>query len=96
MLPIERLDGMSPGVGDRVLARLLPAAEGDFEARPLRVLPRQPREVTGIVEGSGDGLRIRSADRKARVEFAVAPGDLGGAAVGDLVVAEIVPSRRLG
>ena len=25
-------------------------AEGGFEARPLRILPRQPREVTGIVE----------------------------------------------
>jgi ribonuclease R len=96
MLPVEHLDGTAPGVGDRLLARLVPAGEDGFEARPLRVLPRQPREVTGIVEGAGDGLRIRSADRKARIEFMVAPGDLAGATVGDLVVAEIVPSRRLG
>ena len=95
LLPVEHLDGLAPGIGDRVLARLVPV-EGGFEARPLRILPRQPREVTGIVEQGRDGLRIRSADRKARAEFQVFADDLGGAAVGDLVVAEIVPSRRLG
>ena len=79
LLPVEHLEGLAPGVGDRVLARLLPGAEGGFEARPLRVLPRQPREVTGIVEQGRDGLVIRSADRKARAEFLVARDDLGGA-----------------
>ncbi|HEX6015038.1 MAG TPA: RNB domain-containing ribonuclease, partial [Geminicoccaceae bacterium] len=96
VLPVEHLEGLAPGVGDRVLARLRPADGEGFEARPIRILPRQPREVTGVVEGGRDGLRIRSADRKARAEFAVAADDLGGAAVGDLVVAEVVPSRRLG
>jgi ribonuclease R len=96
VLPVEHLRDMAPGIGDRLLARLVPAGEGAFEARPLRLLPRQPREVTGIVEAAGDGFRIRSADRKARAEFVVMAGDLGGADLGDLVVAEIVPSRRLG
>ncbi len=96
VLPVENLEGQAPAVGDRLLARLQPQEDGSFEARPLRVLPRQPREVTGIVEAAGDGWRIRSADRKARTEFQVAHGDLGGAAVGDLVIAAITPSRRLG
>ena len=96
VLPVENLDGASPAVGDRVLARLQRTAEGGFEARPIRVLPRQPREVTGIVESARDGLRIRSADRKARAEFTVARRDLAGAEPGDLVVASINPDRRLG
>ena len=96
VLPVENLDGTAPGVGDRVLARLRPGSDGTFEARAIRVLPRQPTEVTGIVEAAGDGLRIRSADRKARTEFVVARGDLGGAEPGDLVVARINANRRLG
>ena len=40
--------------------------------------------------------RLRSADRKARAEFVVARGDLGGAEPGDLVVARIAANRRLG
>ena len=52
--------------------------------------------MTGIVEAAGDGLRIRSADRKARAEFVVARSDLGGAEPGDLVVARINANRRLG
>ena len=96
LLPVENLEGTAPGVGDRVLARLQPAAEGGYEARPIRVLPRRPREVTGIVELARDGFRIRSADRKMRAEFAVARRDLAGAEAGDLVVAAIDPDRRLG
>jgi ribonuclease R len=96
VLPVENLEGTAPGVGDRVLARLRPGPEGVYEARAIRVLPRQPAEVTGIVEAAGDGLRIRSADRKARAEFVVARSDLGGAEPGDLVVARINANRRLG
>jgi ribonuclease R len=70
--------------------------EGRYEARPIRILPRQPREVVGIVEAAGDGLRVRSADRKARAEFFLPRGESGGADVGDLVLVEIVPNRRLG
>ncbi|MEK0082689.1 ribonuclease R [Benzoatithermus flavus] len=96
VLPAERLRDMAPGVGDRLLARLVPSGEGELEARPLRLLPHRPTSVTGVVEAAHDGYRIRSADRRARAEFMVAASELGGADVGDLVVAEIVPSRRLG
>ena len=96
VLPVENLEGTAPGVGDRVLARLRPRPDDVYEARAIRVLPRQPTEVAGIVETAGDGLRIRSADRKARAEFMVARSDLGGAEPGDLVVARISANRRLG
>ena len=86
VLPVENLEGTAPGVGDRVLARLQPAGEGGYEARPIRVLPRQPREVTGIVES---GAR-RAAHPLGRPQGAGRVrgrrgDDLGGAEPGDLV-----------
>jgi ribonuclease R len=96
VLRVEHLEGLAPGVGDRVLARLRPVEGGLYEARPIRILPRQPREVVGVVEAAGEGLRVRSADRKARAEFTVRPEDAGDAAPGDLVLASILPGRRLG
>ncbi|MFO1075069.1 MAG: ribonuclease R [Geminicoccaceae bacterium] len=96
LLPVEHLDGTAPGIGDRVLARLRRIEETAYEARPIRVLPRQPRAVVGVVEAAGDGWRIRSSDRKARAAFVLAPDDRAGAEPGDLVMAEIVPGRRLG
>jgi len=97
VLPVEHLEGGGgPGVGDRVLARLRPSGDDGYEARPIRVLPRQPREVVGVVEQAGDGLRVRSADRKARAEFVLPAGAQAGAVPGDLVLAEVAPGRRLG
>jgi ribonuclease R len=96
VLPVEQLEGLAPGVGDRLLTRLQPTGDGAYEARPLRVLPRQPREVVGVVERAGDGWRIRSSDRKARAEFVLPADDRGTAEPGDLVLAEIAPGRRLG
>lgn len=96
VLPVEALRGLAPGMGDRLLARLTPTGDDVFEARPIRILPRAPREVVGVVEGGHHDLRLRSADRKARAEFVIGSGDLGGAEVGDLVLAAITPNRRLG
>ena len=96
ILPVEHLERAAPGVGDRVLARLYPVGEGAYEARPIKVLPRRPSEVTGIVEAARDGMHIRSADRKARAEFVVQRRDLAGAEPGDLVVASVQSDRRLG
>ena len=52
--------------------------------------------MTGIVEAARDGMRIRSADRKARAEFVVQRRDLAGAEPGELVVASVQSDRRLG
>lgn len=96
VLRVEHLEGLAPGIGDRVLARLRPAEDGLVEAQPIRVLPRQPREIVGMVEATGDGFRVRSADRKARAEFVLPAGDRLGAEPGDLVLAAVAPGRRLG
>lgn len=97
VLPADGLEGTAPGVGDRVLARLRPGDPGEpLLARVIRVLPRRPSTVVGVVEAGGDGWRLRPADRRVKEEFVLAPDDLGGADRGDLVLAEVIASRRLG
>ena len=60
-----------------------PAGEGAYEARPIRILPQPAaRGRPASSRLARDGLRIRSADRKARAEFVVAQSDLAGAAAG--------------
>ena len=96
ILPAETVEGPAPGVGDRVLARLHPADDGLLEARVIRMLPRRPTTIVGVVEAAGDGWRLRPADRRVKDEFILPADALAGADRGDLVLADIVPSRRLG
>jgi ribonuclease R len=84
------------GVGDRVLARLKRNAEGDYTATPIRTLPRTAERVVGVFERRGDGGRIKPTDRRQRDEIRVQPGDEGPGKHGDLVLAEIIPTGRLG
>ena len=86
-----------PGEGDRVLARLRPAPDGGYLARPMRVLDADPRRVVGIFRatGSGGGV-IEPAERRARRDVVVPAGKTGGARSGELVVAETEPGSRLG
>ena len=95
LLPTEALEGTAPGIGDRILARLRRQYGGTYEARVLKLLPKEEREVVGVLEGAGDGLRLRSADRKAKTEYRIAPADSGGAAAGDMVRCAVIPGRRL-
>ena len=86
-----------PGEGDRVLARLRPAPDGGYLARPMRVLDDRPRRVVGIfrADGRGGGV-IVPADRRARRDFAVSAEETAAARSGELVVAETLEGRRLG
>ncbi len=86
-----------PGEGDRVLARLRPAPDGGYLARPMRVLDAGPRRVVGVFRatGSGGGV-IEPAERRARRDVAVPASKTGGARTGELVVGEIEPGSRLG
>ena len=86
-----------PGVGDRVLARLRPAAAGGYLARPMRVLDAGPRRVVGIfhADGRGGGV-IEPAGRRSGRDVAVQAGESAGARTGELVVGETREGRRLG
>ena len=86
-----------PGEGDRVLARLRPAPDGGYLARPMRVLDDRPRRVVGVFRADGrGGGTIEPADRRARRDFAVQAEETAGARSGELVVAETLEGRRLG
>ena len=86
-----------PGVGDRVLARLRPGPNGDYQARPMRVLDSGPRRVVGVFHADGrGGGTIEPADRRMRRDFAVRAEETAGARSGELVVGETREGRRLG
>jgi ribonuclease R len=91
----EHRRGPALGRGDRVLARLARGADG-YEARPIKKLTEAPDRVIGVVTQIGRGFRIASTDRKNRNDYAVADGALAGARKGDVVLAEVLPGRRLG
>ena len=86
-----------PGEGDRVLARLRPAPDGGYLARPMRVLDDRPRRVVGVfrTDGRGGGV-VEPADRRARRDFAVSAEETAAARSGELVVAETLEGRHLG
>jgi ribonuclease R len=89
-------------VGDRALARLKRldgAAEGGperYEARIMKALGGNEGEVVGLfqlVDGQG---RIHPADRREKSDYLVSGPDSQGAEPGDVVLAEVLPDRRLG
>ena len=92
--PLARM--ADPGVGDRLLARLEPAGENIWVARPLKRLAKGKATVLGIFRRTGDGGRIEPAERGARHELLVAPADIGTAVDGDLVLAEVTGGRQYG
>ncbi len=80
------------GVGDSILAKLDPEAEGGPTATVIRVLDRKQTVALGVFRSShGGGGRIEPVERRAS-EYAIGPGDSGGARNGDLV--EIEPFDR--
>ena len=86
-----------PGEGDRVLARMRPAPDGGYLARPMRVLDDRPRRVVGVFRADGrGGGTIEPAGRRARRDVAVSAEETAGARSGEMVVAETKEGRRLG
>ena len=85
------------GVGDRILAKLRPVRGDCCEARLIKRVSDGPARILGVYQqiGSGQG-RIVPTDRKNHAEFMVAPADAMEAGHGELVLAEILPSRVLG
>ena len=74
------------GVGDRILARTEEAGAG-WAAYPMKKLDRAAEAVLGVLRAEGDKLWLQGVDKKERREVPVS--DAGGAAPGDLVLAEM-------
>ena len=98
--------GPAPGLGDRVLARIirLEANEGTdeiedaprYEARIIRSLAAETAQLIGVYESGGGVGRIIPTDRKIKLDYIVAREDANGAKDGELVLAEALPGRPLG
>jgi len=84
------------GVGDRVLARLQPAGDDAYEARPIKRLKAAPTKLLGVYEPGESGGRLRPVDKRYRYEVIIAEGDAGPALPGDLVAAEVFESPKYG
>lgn len=85
------------GQGDRVLARIerrTDNGEDIYIAFPIRALDDEKNRIIGIFEltRSGRGV-VRPTDKKAKYDFDVPTGDTNGAREGDLVIAEVQPTR---
>ena len=92
----DRRGGAALDRGDRALVRLERRERGAHVARVLKRIEGAPEKVLGVFNLGPGGARIVPTDKKIRTEFAVASGDAGGAETGELVLAEVLPGRRLG
>ncbi len=87
----------APGIGDRVLARLMPGGgdEAAYGARVIKLLERKPGIVLGVVRLGPGGAQIEPVDRKQKALVIDADG-LGKAKEGDLVSVTVTRSGRYG
>src|SRR5215470_14843562 len=85
------------GPGGRVLARLGRIGDGLYEGRTIRQLAGVPQRVIGLYESiPGGGGRLAPTDRRVKTEYRIAANDAGGAKAGELVLAEVLHTHRLG
>ncbi|MEQ9606756.1 MAG: ribonuclease R [Kiloniellaceae bacterium] len=80
-------------MGERALVRLQLADYGTYEAHVIRKLDRPTQRVLGVYELGDQGGRLRPTDKRAKKDFILRAAEAGGAAPGELVLAEILPQR---
>ena len=73
-------------IGERILARTEEAGNG-WIAHPMKVLARASEQILGVLRQEGERFWLTGVEKKERREFPVS--DTGGAAAGDLVMAEM-------
>ena len=76
-----------------MLARLARVGPALYEARIIRILDRQQKQLFGVVLAAGKGFRLQPSERGKRDTLDVqVPNDMTIEA-DDLVEAELLPSR---
>jgi ribonuclease R len=88
--------GLTFGLGDRLLAKLIPAGDDAYEARPIKKIAAAPTRVLGVLEIAAGVGRLKPADRRFRFDVVIAAADWGAAKSGDLVAVEIIATPRHG
>ncbi|MGE0117138.1 MAG: ribonuclease R [Dongiaceae bacterium] len=93
----ERRGTPALGRGDRVVARLARTSDGFYEGRTIRQLAGVPQRVVGVYDSiPGVGGRLTPTDRRVKTEYRIAAADSDGAHAGELVLAEVLHTHRLG
>lgn len=91
--------GPTPGIGDRVLARVFPGEDADgpdYTARVMKVIDKRRDTVLGVIRRLADGtLRTEAVDRR-QPEMLIDAENLGDGKVGDLVEMEPLRPTRYG
>ncbi len=85
--------------GTRALCRLSRIGDNAYEARIIRLIDEGSRyeggSVLGIINIRKNGAILQPTNKRAKHDFDISTGDLNGAKDGDLVAAEVLPSRGL-
>ncbi len=86
--------------GSRALCRLSKTEPDAYEARIIRLIDEGAKDdgggdVLGIIALKKNGAVLQPTNKRAKHDFDLTTGDLNGAKDGDLVAAEILPSRGL-
>lgn len=88
--------GRAPKIGDHVLARLTSTGPLAYEGQIIKVLPRPPKRVIGVLEQTREGLVIRPIDRKFSRDLMLERDQAGDAKPGELVAVEGIDGPKLG
>ena len=83
----------SPGVGDRLLARLTPAGDDSYSATVIKPIGKGAHRFLAVFRKTKYGGLAEPVERRARNKFTIAREDARGAEDGDLVWAEAAPRR---
>ncbi|MGI9451546.1 MAG: ribonuclease R [Geminicoccaceae bacterium] len=98
-LPRIHLDGAdfgrAPAIGDHVLARLTFVDGLSYEGKTIKVLPKRPKRVIGVVEQTREGLVVRPIDRRNIYDLKLKKTQAADAKPGELVVVESANGSRL-
>lgn len=83
----------SPGIGDRLLARLTPAGDDGYLARVIKPIGKSAHRFLAVFRKTRYGGLAEPVERRARTKFTIAGDETRGAKDGDLVWAEAAPRR---
>ncbi|WP_375202672.1 ribonuclease R [Hyphococcus sp.] len=86
----------SPGVGDRLLARLFPAGDDGYDADVIKAIGKGAHRFLAVFHKKRRGGVAEPVERRARDNFTIDDGDEGGAKDGDLVWIETKNARGYG
>ena len=88
--------GRAPAAGDRLLARLRRQTDGSYTATPMKRLDGATPDFVGVFRHTRHGDRILATEPGRRNEFHVHASLVQGLANDDLVLARVLPGRRMG